>query len=171
MAPGFGWSCAAACFSADDKQVLTAAFDGTARHWHALTGAPIGEPMAHAKPTVFHARFGPNDVRVVTTCMDGVLRVWDHDAPMPIETFPPVPADAIHRLDQTADGRFLFVSSGRAWLWTPRWLDKISTAAVEEQVHSRLPPGALTITAKDALAAPLVSAEMVGKRADLAGER
>jgi dipeptidyl aminopeptidase/acylaminoacyl peptidase len=63
-------------FSMDDKRVVTASEDKTARMWDAASGKPIGEPMKH-EDKVTSAQFSPDGQRVVTASGDGTARVWD----------------------------------------------------------------------------------------------
>src|SRR5437867_532117 len=62
-------------FSPDDRRVVTASLDGTARLWDAASGKPIGQPMKH--DSVSSAQFSPDGQRVVTASGDGTARLWD----------------------------------------------------------------------------------------------
>jgi len=65
-----------AAFSPDDRWVVTASADGTARIWEAATGQPVSPPLPH-KGVVWSARFSPDGKRVVTASGDGKARLWD----------------------------------------------------------------------------------------------
>jgi WD40 repeat protein len=65
-----------ASFSPDDRQVITASWDETARVWNAASGEPVTPPLMHAGRVV-HAGFSPDGKRVVTASQDGTARVWD----------------------------------------------------------------------------------------------
>ena len=62
--------------SPDEKWLVTASSDGTARVWDAATGQPISDPMQHRKLVEWVA-FSPDGKRVVTASWDKTARVWD----------------------------------------------------------------------------------------------
>jgi len=87
-------------FSPDGRWIVTASADGTARVWETRTGQPVGRRLQHRKDPaasletdecaaefgestelepsdVLLAKFSPDGRRVVTTCRDGEVRVWD----------------------------------------------------------------------------------------------
>jgi WD40 repeat protein/outer membrane protein OmpA-like peptidoglycan-associated protein len=64
-----------AAFSPDEKRVVTASEDGTARVWDAKTEKTLFA-MAH-KGAVSSAKYSPDGKRIVTASMDGTVRVWD----------------------------------------------------------------------------------------------
>jgi WD40 repeat protein len=66
----------AARFVADDRQILTASVDGSARLWDALTGR-LRKTFLHASSILFDAALDPTGTLVVTAGADGVLGFWD----------------------------------------------------------------------------------------------
>jgi WD40 repeat protein len=71
--PEFRGGVRSAEFSPDSRWVL-ASDDNLVRIWDLATGQPLGEPLAHAD-VVMTARFNPTGTRVLTSCLDGFLRV------------------------------------------------------------------------------------------------
>ncbi len=67
-----------AAFSSDDRRVVTASDDSTARVWSVETGKPLTIPLAHPRE-VNHAVFSLDGLRVITACVDGAVRSWDAD--------------------------------------------------------------------------------------------
>ena len=63
-------------FSRDDKRVLTASADGTARIWDADSGKEIAVLKGHA--AVSMAAFSVDGKRVVTASRD--VRIWDAES-------------------------------------------------------------------------------------------
>jgi WD40 repeat protein len=68
-------TCWLATFSPDDRLLVSASSDGTARLWNAATGKPALAPFRHEGP-VFCASFSPNGRAIVTSTEAGVVRVW-----------------------------------------------------------------------------------------------
>ena len=66
------WSLA---FRPDGRRLLTGSTDKTARLWDAMTGEPIGEPLAH-QGAVWGVAFGPDGL-LVTGGKDGSAHLWD----------------------------------------------------------------------------------------------
>src|SRR5439155_6999608 len=64
-----------ACFSPDDRYVLTAGCLRTAQLWDAATGEPVSLPLEHPGD-VLDAAFSPNGRHFVTGCADGSVRIW-----------------------------------------------------------------------------------------------
>jgi WD40 repeat protein/serine/threonine protein kinase len=114
------WVCSAV-FSADDRTVLTASADYTARLWDAATGAPRGEPLRHRYP-VWDAALSPDGTKVLTGSRDwkgglSEARLWD--AAVGKELFGPLPVEGDVVLAAFApDGKtFLLVGSDEARVW------------------------------------------------------
>ncbi|HZT83353.1 MAG TPA: hypothetical protein VFA26_24190, partial [Gemmataceae bacterium] len=63
-------------FSHDDRLVLTASQDGTARLWDARTGKAKGPAFFHGQP-VKAAVFSPDSRLVLTASVDFTARLWD----------------------------------------------------------------------------------------------
>ena len=63
-------------FSPDGRYFATASYDGTARVWESVTGAPIGKAMEHPAP-VCYVRFSSDSRKIVTAAEKGTARVWD----------------------------------------------------------------------------------------------
>jgi WD40 repeat protein len=74
---GQGADVTRAAFSPDDKRVVTASGDGTARIWDAATGQPVGEVLRGHSGPVVSAAFSPDGKRIVTASMDMTARIWD----------------------------------------------------------------------------------------------
>jgi WD40 repeat protein/tetratricopeptide (TPR) repeat protein len=62
--------------SRDDRLVVTASEDKTARVWDLLTGKQIGASLRHGAAVV-DAVFSPDGRRVATASADGTARVWE----------------------------------------------------------------------------------------------
>ncbi len=106
-----------AAFSPDDRTVVTASEDGTARVWESITGRPLSQPMTHAA-RVNSVAFSPDGRSIVTASDDGTARVWDQ------ETGRPLSEPVTHRGDVThaafsLDGRWIATASrdhtARVW--------------------------------------------------------
>jgi WD40 repeat protein len=66
----------AVTFSRDNKRIVTASADLTARVWNAATGAAVSPPLTH-QGAVMSAAFSPDRASVVTASWDHTARVWD----------------------------------------------------------------------------------------------
>jgi WD40 repeat protein/predicted Ser/Thr protein kinase len=71
--PEFRGGVRAADFSPDSRWVL-ASDDNLVRIWDLATGQPLGDPLAY-DDLVMAAQFNPTGNRVLTSCLDGFLRV------------------------------------------------------------------------------------------------
>jgi WD40 repeat protein len=70
-------------FGLDGKAILTVSSDGTARHWEAATGRPLGPPWTHqggfravvlspdGKTVLISSRYGTARLRKVPTPVEG----------------------------------------------------------------------------------------------------
>ena len=65
-----------AAFSPDGQRIVTASQDGTARLWHATTGAALAALRGHTK-WVWSAVFSPDGQRIVTASNDRTAGIWD----------------------------------------------------------------------------------------------
>jgi WD40 repeat protein len=65
-----------AVFSADDRFIVTASADRTARVWETETGRLLATLIGHSDE-VFSAAFSANGRQVITASRDGTARVWD----------------------------------------------------------------------------------------------
>ncbi len=65
-----------ASFSPDNRFVVTASQDNTARVWDSATGISITAPLEHSS-AVRRAWFSPDARRLVTATVDGTAKVWD----------------------------------------------------------------------------------------------
>jgi WD40 repeat protein len=107
----------AVAFSHDDRLVLTASDDGTARLWDARSLAPRGKAFSHSM-SVLGAIFSPDSRLVLTGSADTTARLWDVNTGRSIG--PTIP----HRGRVTAaafspDGRRFATGSSSQWarLW------------------------------------------------------
>ena len=96
-------------FSPDERSILTASEDGTARIWVA---AGMGEPFdpAGSREVLRPAALGP-DGRVVTASSDGTVRVHNVQGGPPVEIRGP---RRPHQTELTADGSRIVAFSSRA---------------------------------------------------------
>jgi WD40 repeat protein len=103
--------------SPDDRLVVTASDDKTARVWEIATGKSVGAPMRHRGP-VTAAAFSPDGRRVATASADKTARVWEARTGKPVT--PPIQ----HRGEVTQcvfspDGRGIATACGdqtvRVW--------------------------------------------------------
>lgn len=104
-----------AAFSPDDRRVVTASEDFSARIWN-LGDLAHFRKLPH-KHQVFSAVFSPNGAWVLTASRDGTARLWDAESGEPLS--PPLPHGR-----ELARGEFLrnyafFTadSSGLSWQW------------------------------------------------------
>jgi WD40 repeat protein len=67
----------AACFSADEQFILTAADDGTARIWDRHKQYECVARLQHKLLPVLVARFSPDGGLILTGATDGSARLWD----------------------------------------------------------------------------------------------
>ncbi|HEY5913991.1 MAG TPA: protein kinase [Verrucomicrobiae bacterium] len=81
-----------ASFSRDNKHLVTASWDHTARVWDATTGEPAGPPLKHQR-SVRWAEFSFDGRLVVTASEDQTARVWDAATGEPVT--PPFEHQAI----------------------------------------------------------------------------
>jgi WD40 repeat protein len=65
-----------AAFSPDDRRIVTASNDKTARLWDDKTGTALATLSGHTS-WVLSAAFSPDGARVVTGSQDGTARLWD----------------------------------------------------------------------------------------------
>jgi WD40 repeat protein len=107
----------AAAFSPDDRLVVTAGRDRTARLWDAATGRPVGQPLRHAD-WVTAIAFSPDGRTLLTGCHDDCAWLWD------VATGQTVGEPLRHEGDVDAvafspDGRTVLTGSadGTARLW------------------------------------------------------
>jgi WD40 repeat protein len=69
-----------AVFSPNERRIVTASDDGTARIWDVETGEALTPPLRHPVE-VRSAVFRPNGRDVVTACADGRARIWSFPKP------------------------------------------------------------------------------------------
>jgi len=72
-------------FSRDGAKLLTLSVDGNARVLDAATLADLGAPLRHSF-SVVKAEFAPDARWVVTTALDGIVRIWDYSTGQVIAT-------------------------------------------------------------------------------------
>ncbi len=73
---GYGGMYGSACFSPDNRRVLTAYGDKLPTVWDAETGKELLVFKGHTAP-VGSANISPDGKRVVTASLDGTARIWD----------------------------------------------------------------------------------------------
>src|SRR5258706_2211887 len=72
-------------FSRDGAKLLTLSVDGNVRVLDSATLADLGAPLRHSF-SVVKAEFAPDARWVVTTALDGVVRIWDYSTGQVIAT-------------------------------------------------------------------------------------
>src|SRR5262249_51247130 len=65
----------AAAFSPDERLILTASDDGTARLWDRETKSPVGPPFDHGAP-IHVTRYCPDGRLVLAGSIDGAAPLW-----------------------------------------------------------------------------------------------
>jgi WD40 repeat protein/predicted Ser/Thr protein kinase len=104
-------------FSADDRLLITAGEDGSARVWDLRAGQALGPPLRHAGP-VTGVAFRPDDRAAATAGRDGTARLWEVGSGRPL--LPPLRHDGpVVGVSFSGDGRRLVTASadGSARLW------------------------------------------------------
>jgi WD40 repeat protein len=101
--------------SADEKRIVTAGSDGTARLWDAATSEPLGAPMQHGG-AVRWAEFSSDGKRVATASDDQTARVWDARTGAPL-TAPLAHDGAVVMLKFSDAGLATISADGRARVW------------------------------------------------------
>jgi WD40 repeat protein len=109
--------CWLAAFSADDRLLLTASSDNTARLWDAATGKPALSPFRH-ESAVLWASFSPDSRAFATSTESGTARVWD-TATGRLLSEPMRHPGKVWFVKWSPDGQFLATicvdGSGRVW--------------------------------------------------------
>jgi hypothetical protein len=72
-----------AVWSPDGSQLVTTAWDNTARLWNAGTGSAVGAPLAH-DDVVQSIGFSRDGKKILTTSADGRVVVWDASTGRPL---------------------------------------------------------------------------------------
>ncbi len=139
-----------AVFSPDERQILTANADHTARLWNAATGTLLATLPGHSDD-VKTARFSPDGKRIVTGSADHTARLWDASAGKQI-TVLAAHTDDVNLALFSPDGQLIATASSDA---TARLWDGFSgqpiamlsghTAAVNTVMFS--PDGTRVVTA------------------------
>jgi WD40 repeat protein len=125
-----------ACFSPDNRRVLTVSRDQTARVWDAATGDPVGEPLRHREP-LLSGEFSADGQWVLTVARDNVVRVWDvRSGQLALE--PWGHEGIVRHAEFSPDQRWIVTASddGTARLWdiapasvpVPEWLPELAEA-------------------------------------------
>lgn len=70
--------------SRDGTRIVSGGEDHTVRLWDALSGGPIGEPMAGHEGPVLSVAFSPDGREIVSGSKDGAVRIWDADTQQPV---------------------------------------------------------------------------------------
>ncbi len=104
-----------AVFSPDDRSVLTASRDKSARVWDALTGEPITPPLLQGGDVLW-AGFSPDGKRVFTATGTGVS-IWDARTGKPL--IPPIQQQGVIHAELSRDGEKVVTASsdGTVGVW------------------------------------------------------
>jgi WD40 repeat protein len=106
-----------ASFSRDNKHMVTASWDHTARVWDTSTGEPAGPPLKHQR-SVRWAEFSFDGGLVATASEDETARVWDAATGEPVT--PPFEHQAVvQRACFSPDGQRLvtLTADGQVCVW------------------------------------------------------
>jgi WD40 repeat protein/serine/threonine protein kinase len=121
---GHEWAVLAAEFSDDDKLVITASEDNTARIWSAETGEELSSLAGHtARVTSVAFAPGDNPTRAVTASQDGTVKLWDTKENKEILTLDGHTRE-VTSVEFSPDGKYVLTASedGKAILWlTTPW--------------------------------------------------
>ena len=130
-------------FSPDDRRIVSASLDGTAKVWDAESGALIASFVGHASG-VEYAAFFPDGDRILSTGRDRKAYVWNAEAAEIERTF-----DGIHLPAQLSpDGKHLFAGSE---VWNVETGERIKTLDGVAQDYSCLtlsPDGTMLLTSE-----------------------
>lgn len=118
-------------FSRDNKHLVTASWDHTARVWDATTGEPAGPPLRHQR-SVRWAEFSFDGRLVATASEDQTARVWDAATGEPVT--PPFEHEAIvQRASFSRDGHRLVTvtADGQVYVWDLPRVNRTSQEIVQ----------------------------------------
>jgi WD40 repeat protein len=96
-------------WSRDNKTILTASWDRTARLWDAATGKPRIAPLPHQAP-VHLACFSPDEKLILTACHDTTARLWDAATGEPVSPYLRHP-DRVQAAWFSPDGQTILTTS------------------------------------------------------------
>ena len=105
-------------FSPDERRIVTASADRTARLWDVATGKLLIPPLRHNN-IVTHAAFSASGKRLVTASADGAVSVWDAATGAPV-CAPLHHAGAVVAAQFGADDHHILTASqdGTTRLWS-----------------------------------------------------
>lgn len=104
-------------FSPDNRYIVTASDDQTARVWDAETHKPLGEPLRHQSP-VKQAVFSRDGRRIATASEDGTVKIWKSDIGS-ASLLPTLHENKINDAEFSPDGKQVVTASedGTAQVW------------------------------------------------------
>ena len=106
-----------AVFSPDDKQILTASNDGTARIWNADTGRQLQVMSEPTGEELNDAWFSPDGKLVVTASNDGTTRIWDAATGSLLHVLSEPGRSAVYNAAFSPNGRVVTCTGTDARIW------------------------------------------------------
>ncbi|MEJ2045262.1 MAG: NACHT domain-containing protein [Reinekea sp.] len=121
-----------ATFSHDDRRIITASIDGTAKIWDAQSALCIATLNGH-KGTVTSAAFSHDDRRIITASHDGTAKIWDAQSALCIATLNGHKG-TVKSAAFSHDDRHIITSSddGTAKIWDAQSALRIATLSGHE---------------------------------------
>src|SRR5215831_16696474 len=145
-----------AAFSGDDKRVVTASGDNTARIWDAESGKEIAVLKGHDS-SVLSAAFSGDGKRVVTSSEDNTARIWDAESGKEIAVLKGHDG-WVGTAAFSGDGKRVVTTSGdnTARIWNVTWSTLVRGDTLRERVCAEKLIGAAQEFSDDEMEDPIL---------------